>query len=154
MTRLFDIAFAIHDEGSKAGGKMSDFKAAFDKYLPGIDGALLRDNMPEDEVVNITKLHLIKSNKYHQVDTVTGATYTGRGTINAIFNALQKTGKDITLKKFIIDGGIKYDYVDGDTLDLTNLKIKVELKDGSTKQLLYDDFEKKRIFNNENREQG
>lgn len=142
MTRLFDIAFAIHDEGSKAGGKMSDFKAAFDKYLPGADASLLHDNMPEDEVVNITKLHLMKSNKYHQVDTVTGATYTGRGTINAIFNALQKTGTDITLKNFIIDGGIKYDYVDGDTLDLTNLKIKVEFKDGSTKQLLYDDFEK------------
>ncbi|MDD6920375.1 MAG: FMN-binding protein [Eubacteriales bacterium] len=141
-TRLFNIAFAVHEEGHKTGGKKNNFKAAFDKYAPGIDESLLFDNMPEDAVVNAAKLHLIKLNKYHAVDAISGATYTGRGTINAIYNALEKANKNISLKDFSVVGGIKYNYIDGETLDLTNLKIKATFKDNSTKELLYDDFEK------------
>ncbi|XVG95951.1 FMN-binding protein [Eubacteriales bacterium KG125] len=144
LNDLFAISKLIYDEGKSNGGSQEAYINATKKYLNNPDLSGIREGIQKDELLNIVKQNLLKKG-YNKVDVVSGATYTGRGTVNAVVDALSKAKKDITINDFFIEGNFPHEYYTGDKLNLSGLKVRLEKKNGEKEIIPYNKFKENKL---------
>lgn len=116
-----------------------------------VEKSHLGGNIPhvlESRLNYLTRTYMNEDLDYrYNVDTISGATYTATGTIEAIANALKKSDSDVNFTNLTIpeNKGLKESYNGGSEIDFNEIGFKAEmLKKGENKpvEIAFKDFEK------------
>ena len=134
--KVLDELFSKHEFGTQ---KLRLDKSHFDKNVP---------HVLESRLNYLTRTYMNEDLDYrYKVDTISGATYTATGTIEAIANALKKSDSDVNFTNLTIpeNKGLKASYNGGSEIDFNQIGFKAEmLKKGENKpvEIAFKDFEK------------
>lgn len=156
MNKLIDVALKNDsDELLKEGKKLiGDYANDFDKIhinkAKGTMGAY-------DALRNKIKAYFRSQNKAEELDTVSGATYSAIGIVKSVKNAMDKSSNDYQTNNKIqkvVANGLKNNtynlvYTSDDKrnkkLDLSKISADIHYKDGTVKNVSFNDFEKNGI---------
>lgn len=134
--KVLDELFSKHEFGTQ---KLRLDKSHFDKNVP---------HVLESRLNYLTRTYMNEDLDYrYKVDTISGATYTATGTIEAIANALKKSDSDVNFTNLTIpeNKGLKASYNGGSEIDFNQIGFKAEmLKKSENKpvEIAFKDFEK------------
>lgn len=134
--KVLDELFSKHEFGTQ---KLRLDQSHFDKNVP---------HVLESRLNYLTRTYMNEDLDYrYKVDTISGATYTATGTIEAIANALKKSDSDVNFTNLTIpeNKGLKASYNGGSEIDFNQIGFKAEmLKKGENKpvEIAFKDFEK------------
>ena len=134
--KVLDELFAKHEFGTQ---KLRVEKSHLGGNIP---------HVLESRLNYLTRTYMNEDLDYrYNVDTISGATYTATGTIEAIANALKKSDSSVDFTNLTIpeNKGLKESYNGGSEIDFNEIGFKAEmLKKGQTNptEVPFKDFEK------------
>ncbi|MGP1567564.1 MAG: cell wall-binding repeat-containing protein [Peptoanaerobacter stomatis] len=134
--KVLDDLFSKHEFGTQ---KLRLEQRHFDKSIP---------HVLESRLNSLTRTYMNEDLDYrYNVDTISGATYTATGTIEAIANALKKADPSVDFTNLTIpkNNGLQPSYKGGSEIDFDKIGFKAEiLKKGQTSPIdvPFKDFEK------------
>ncbi len=136
FNKVLDELFAKHEFGTQ---KLRVEKSHLGGNIP---------HVLESRLNYLTRTYMNEDLDYrYNVDTISGATYTATGTIEAIANALKKADSSVDFTNLTIpkNNGLQPSYKGGSEIDFNQIGFKAEmLKKGENKpvEIAFKDFEK------------
>lgn len=153
LNTKLDVTKAMYAQAEEKGHSDEAYREAMKRFFGTEEGAprglhaVYRRPIDAYDAIGAKVRHKLKEANYDQIDVASGATWTGRGTANAIIDALNKANpKNDVLGMDIKVGGDKASgYNAGDPLNFKDFSVVLKKRGGKTETIQGTDFAQKGI---------